>query len=160
MRAYLVASVAVLSIGYAGASLAKPVYQNSVPFPPEKPIMLAENGAGHGAAAGAATGAVGGAVVGGPIGAAAGAAAGAVGGAIVGGLSDDDRHYVETYTERRHRPDVTYDRKVVVGEDLPDRIEVYRFEDRPSLARYRYAELNGHTVLVDSDTRRIVDVLD
>jgi len=164
MKASLFAAVAALSIagvtaGHADTSVGRTRHA-LVPMPPQKPLMLAENGAGSGAAAGAATGAVGGAVVGGPIGAAAGAAAGAVGGAIVGGLSDDDRHYVHTYVEERHRPDVRYDRQVVVGEELPDRIEVYRFEDRPSMRRYRYAELNGHTVLINADTRRIVDILD
>ena len=118
------------------------------------------NGAAGGAAAGAATGAVGGAIVGGPVGAVVGGAAGAVVGGVTGGLTTEDRTYVRTYVEKHPRPSVRYDREVVVGETLPSTVTYYRIEGRPELKTYEYAVVNDHTVLVDSNTRKIVEVID
>lgn len=158
MKNFAMTSLAIIGIAASSGAFAQ---KTEVPIPPVRSIVLAQNnGASGGAAAGAATGAVGGAVVGGPVGAVVGGAAGAVGGAVVGALTNDDRTYVRTYVEKHRQPSVTYEQEVVVGEELPGTVKYYRIEGRPELKTYEYAVVNDHTVLVDSQTRRIVEVLD
>ncbi|WP_460451359.1 DUF1236 domain-containing protein [Alsobacter sp. SYSU BS001988] len=120
-------------------------------------VALAQSGQ-SGAAAGAATGAVGGAIVGGPI----GAAVGGVTGAIVGGtLSQSDSTRVHQYVVQQRRPSVTYREKVVVGEPLPQTVELYPVPaDVGVQTQYRYSVINDRTVLVDPQTRRIVQVIE
>ncbi|PSC06404.1 hypothetical protein SLNSH_03740 [Alsobacter soli] len=111
-----------------------------------------------GAAAGAATGAVGGAIVGGPI----GAAVGGVTGAIVGGtLSQADSSRVHRYVVEQRVPSVSYNERVVVGEPLPERVELYPIPaDVGVKTTYRYSVINNRTVLVDPHTRRVVQVVE
>ncbi|GGH18265.1 hypothetical protein GCM10007036_20300 [Alsobacter metallidurans] len=111
-----------------------------------------------GAAAGAATGAVGGAIVGGPI----GAAVGGVTGAIVGGtLSQQESTRVHQYVVEQRRPSVSYQERVVVGEPLPQTVELYSVPaDVGVKTQYRYSVINNRTVLVDPSTRRVVQVIE
>ncbi len=110
-----------------------------------------------GPAAGAATGAVGGAIVGGPI----GAVVGGVGGAIVGGILEADRPRFRTYVQERKLRSTTWDGQVVVGGVLmPNGVEYYDVPSDYQVKTYRYAVVNGHTVLVDPATRKIVEIID
>ena len=88
-----------------------------------------------------------GAAVGGPIGAAAGAAIGAIN---AGALSS----YVATHTY----PTYVYSGDVVVGATLPSGVSYYRVPADYYAPAY-YAVVNGHTVLVDPSTGKILQVM-
>jgi hypothetical protein len=118
-------------------------------------VAFAQNG---GAAAGAATGAVGGAIVGGPV----GAAVGGVTGAIVGGtLSREDDARVRRYIVEQRRPSVRVQERVVVGEPLPREVQLYPVPpDVGVRTEYRYGVVNDRAVLVDPNSRRVIEVLE
>ncbi len=109
-----------------------------IPFPPEKPFQLAQNKGGgdsNSSADGSASSAV-------------------------GGLTVEDKSYVREYNLKRGYPSVKYDRDISIGQQLPETNTYYPIEGRQSLSGYRYSVINGRTVLVDRDTRRIVEVID
>jgi uncharacterized protein YcfJ len=87
-----------------------------------------------------------GAVVGGPIGAVAGATIGAIN---AGALSS----YVATHTY----PTYVYQGDVVVGATLPSGVTYYRVPSDYYAATY-YTVVNGHTVLVDPNSGKILQV--
>jgi len=109
-----------------------------------------------GAAAGAAAGAAGGAVVGGPV----GAAAGAVGGAIVGGIAESNRPKFREYVVREKHPSYAYSGEVVVGAELPATgVTFYDVPREYGVTEYRYTIVNNRTVLVDTKTHKIVQII-
>ena len=109
-----------------------------------------------GAAAGAAAGAAGGAVVGGPV----GAAAGAVGGAIVGGIAESSRPKFREYVIHEKHPSYTYSGEVVVGTELPPTgVTFYEVPREYGVTEYRYTIVNNRTVLVDTKTHKIVQII-
>jgi hypothetical protein len=110
-----------------------------------------------GVAAGATTGAVGGAIVGGPV----GAVVGGVGGAVVGGITDSTRPQFRTYVVEQKRPSYTYSQQVVVGAELPEQgVTYYEVPQQYGVTQYRYTVVNNRTVLVDPQTRRVVQVIE
>jgi len=112
---------------------------------------------GQGAATGAATGAVGGAIVGGP----AGAAVGATVGAVAGGIADESRPRFRTYVSGQRHPSYRYDREIRVGADLPSSgVTYYEVPREYGVKTFRYTLVNDRTVWVDTDTHRIVEVID
>jgi hypothetical protein len=114
------------------------------------------NGAQGGALSGGATGAVGGAIVGGPV----GAVVGGVGGAVVGAIIGDNTPRFQTYVVEQRVPSYTYAEPVVVGTVLPsDGIEYREVPREYGETNYRYTVVNKRTVLVDPQTRRIVQVI-
>jgi len=119
--------------------------------------IAAQAQSSSGAAAGATAGAVGGAVVGGPVGAVVGGATGAV----VGGLTGPDETRFKEYVVKEHHPSVRVQEKVVVGESLPKNVQVYEVPASAGVkTTYRYSVVNDRTVLIDPQTRRIVQVID
>lgn len=109
-----------------------------------------------GVGAGAATGAVGGAIVGGPV----GAAVGGVAGAVVGGIAESSRpRFREYVVERRHRS-YEYEGDLTVGRQLPSTVTYYQVPREYGSTEYRYTVVNNRTVLVDPETRRIVQIID
>lgn len=102
---------------------------------------------------GAAGGAVTGAVVGGPV----GAAIGGVTGAIVGGAVGAPKEVV-TYVQQQPDPssDVVVQQKVVVGEALPESVVVTPVPQNP---KYAYAVVNHERVIVQPETRKVVQVI-
>ncbi|WAJ31571.1 DUF1236 domain-containing protein [Antarcticirhabdus aurantiaca] len=110
---------------------------------------FAEDGAVTGAAGGAVTGAV----VGGPV----GAAVGGVAGAAVGAILDPAPEEVRTYVTRQSVPSVKVERQVVVGEALPETVEIHTVPDND---RYAYTVVNERRVIVDPQTRTVVQVID
>ncbi len=110
-----------------------------------------------GVATGAIAGAVGGAVVGGPV----GAVVGGVGGAIVGGMASEQSPRFREYVATQKRPSYRYNDDVAVGAILPaDGPSYYPVPTEYGVKEYRYSVVNGHTVLVDPRTRRIVQIVD
>ena len=109
-----------------------------------------------GAAAGAAAGAAGGAVVGGPV----GAAVGAVGGAVVGGIAEENKPKFREYVVKEHHPSYRYTGEIVIGAELPTAgIEYYEIPKEYGVTEYRYTIVNDRTVLVDTKTHKIVEII-
>jgi hypothetical protein len=134
------------SILLAGAVLA------ALAFP-----ISAQAQSNGGVAAGAAAGAVGGAVVGGPV----GAVVGGVGGALVGGMTTQQGPRFHEYVATQRRPSYRYSDDMEVGSILPSEGPAYYpVPQEYGVRDYQYSIVNGHTVLVDPRTRRIVQILD
>jgi hypothetical protein len=101
-------------------------------------------GANNGAAAGGA--------VGGPVGAAVG---GTVGAAV--GLGLEIPNAVITSVTGANSPSVTVRERVVVGEPLPEAVEL---RPVPSHTEYRYAVVNDRRVIVEPRTRKVIKIID
>lgn len=115
-------------------------------------------GCGSSTTTGAAGGAVAGAVVGGPVGAVVGGVAGAAVGAA---MSPEETTRVRTYVVAQQRPSYTVRDEVVVGYRVPRRATLYVVPREAGVTTmYRYAVINNRTVLVDPNTREIVEILD
>ena len=96
-----------------------------------------------------------------------GATAGAVGGAVVGGFTGavigDNAPRFRSYVVEQRVPSYTYTEPVAVGTVLPQQGVVYRevpaeFGERAS--GYRYTVVNNRAVLVEPQTRRIVQIIE
>jgi hypothetical protein len=106
----------------------------------------------QGTVTGAAGGAAAGAVVGGPV----GAVLGGVGGAVVGTMLAPPPAEVRSYVVEEQVPSVAYQGEVVVGEPLPQTVEIRRV---PRYDSYGYAVVNQQRVIVDPRTRKVIEVL-
>ena len=114
-------------------------------------------GCGSTTTTGAAGGAVAGAGVGGPVGAVVGGVAGAAVGAA---LSPEESTRVRTYVVAQRRPSYTVRDDVVVGYRVPRRATLYALpRDSGITTMYRYTVINNRAVLVDPNTREIVEIL-
>ncbi len=121
----------------------------------------AQGGAASGIVGGATAGAVGGAVVGGPVGAVVGGVGGAVVGGVTGAIIGDNTPRFRTYVVEQRIPSYTYAEPVVVGTTLPrEGIRYYEVPREYGETGYRYTVVNNRTVLVDPQTRRIVQVIE
>src|SRR5215216_1863251 len=126
-------------------------------------ILLIPTGAqSQGTLRGAEQGAEQGGRAAGPIGAIVGGAVGAATGTVGGILGADDRPRFREYVVRERRPSYAYQGDVRTGVILPDAgVEYY---DVPSEYRvpagYRYTVVNGRPVLIESRTRRVVEVFE
>ena len=94
-----------------------------------------------------AAGTIVGAAIGGPVGAVAGATIGAINAGALSG-------YVATHTY----PSYVYQGDVVVGAVLPSGVSYYRVPADYYGPAY-YTVVNGHTVLVDPNTGKILQVI-
>ena len=103
-------------------------------------------------ATGAANGAAAGGAVAGPVGEVVG---GTVGAAV--GLGLEIPNAVITSIQAERAPSVTVRERVVVGEPLP---EVVELRPVPSHTEYRYAVVNDRRVIVEPRTRRVIRILD
>ena len=77
-------------------------------------------------------------------------------------LGVDNRPRFHSYVVERHYPSYDYRGDVRVGAVLPDDgVTYYEVPPEYTTAReYRYAIVNGHTVLVDPRTHTIVEIVD
>lgn len=95
-----------------------------------------------------------------PIGTAAGGTASATGdaevGAMVGSAMAPAPSRVRGYVAGQRGPSVTLSRPVVVGQPLPNSIEL---REVPA-SGYRYAVVDGRRVIVEPGSRRVVEVVD
>ncbi|PVE22700.1 hypothetical protein DC522_19955 [Microvirga sp. KLBC 81] len=111
-----------------------------------------------GAGAGLATGAVTGAIVGGPVGAVVGGAVGAIAG---GALAAPQAAQVQQYVVTQGTPSVRVQEQVVVGQPLPRQVELYAVPSTVGVqTQYRYSVVNDRTVLVDPQTRQVIQVIE
>ena len=126
-------------------------------------IFLALSGAAaaQGVVRGGAEGAREGGHAAGPVGAVVGGAAGAVVGGVAGLLGDDQRPRFRDYATNKHHKSYSYDHQVDVGAVLPDDgVTYYEVPSEYDVPVYKYAIVNGQTVLVDPRSHRIVQIID
>jgi hypothetical protein len=110
-----------------------------------------------GAGAGMATGAVAGAIVGGPVGAVVGGVIGAIAGSTLSAL---EAAQVQQYAATQNTPSVRVQERVAPGQTLSAQVPVYAIPpDIGVRTPYGYTVLNEQTVLVDPQTRQIVQVI-
>jgi hypothetical protein len=103
---------------------------------------------------GAAGGAVTGAIVGGPVGAAVGGIVGAVAGTAI----DPPPREVITYVQQQPVPTtpVVVEQEIVVGKPVPETVVLTTVPEAP---QYAYAVVNEQRVIVDPQTRLVVEVV-
>jgi hypothetical protein len=98
----------------------------------------------------------------GPLGAIVGGAIGAATGTVGGILGVDDRPRFREYVVRERRPSYRYNEDLRVGVVLPESGVTYY--DVPPEYRappgYRYTIVNDRPVLIESRSRRIVEIID
>ena len=122
------------------------------------PIAACQSSAGTGATTGAAGGAVTGAVIGGPVGAVVGGVAGA---AVGGALSAEESTRVRSYVVAQRRPTMRVTEEIVVGQPVPSRVRLYDVPPSVGLRnQYSYTVVNDQAVLVDPQTRTVVQVIE
>ena len=109
-----------------------------------------DTNAGQDTAVGGVSGAAMGALIAGPVGAVAGAA---LGGSAAAAANAEPDTEVTTYVTSNAVEPVYLDGEVVVGAGIPETVNVYDIPEQPD---YRYAQINGQTVLVDPTSRQIV----
>jgi Protein of unknown function (DUF1236) len=86
---------------------------------------------------------------------------GGVVGGVNGVLGIDQRPRFHSYVVERHLPSYDYQGDVRVGTDLPaDGVTYYDVPPEYGATSYRYAVVNGRTVLVDPRTHRIVEIVE
>lgn len=102
---------------------------------------------------GAAGGAVTGAIVGGPV----GAAVGGVVGAVVGTAIDPPPQKVVTYVQGQPvQQSIMIEQPIAVGKPLPQDVVLIPVAEDP---RYSYTVVNEQRVIVDPNTRTVVQVV-
>jgi hypothetical protein len=109
---------------------------------------------------GAVGGAITGAIVGGPV----GAVVGGVIGAIVGSAITPPPVQVVTYvTAAEAPPPVTLQGNLVLGVTVPTTVQLYPIPNNvytpTPTATYAYAYINGHKVVVDTQTHAVVAII-
>lgn len=125
-------------------------------------LLFGSQASAQGTIRGAEEGAARGEREAGPLGGLIGGAVGAATGTIGGILGIDDRDRFRDHVRREGRPSHVYREEYRVGSELPEGGITYYDVPREygAASGYRYTVLNGHTVLVDRRTRRVVEVLD
>ncbi|MBE7200492.1 MAG: DUF1236 domain-containing protein [Parafilimonas terrae] len=124
-------------------------------------VAWAAAAAAQGLERGAQEGANRGEMIAGPLGAVVGGAVGAAVGTANGILGIDRRERFRIYATGERRPSFAYRGPVEVGTVLPeDGVVYYDVPPEFALPTYNYTVVNGHPVLVDPRTRRIVEVID
>lgn len=98
----------------------------------------------------------------GPVGAIIGGAVGAATGTVGGVLGIDDRPRFREYAIHEHHPSYHYSEDLRDGATLPEQgVEYYQVPPEYKVqSGLEYAIVNDHPVLVDPQTRRIVEILD
>jgi hypothetical protein len=97
----------------------------------------------------------------GPVGAVVGGAVGAVTGTIGGILGIDDRPRFREYVVQQRHSSYRYTGELRLGAVLPpDGPTYYDIPSEYHVKGYRYAYVNDHAVLVDPQSRQIVQIID
>jgi hypothetical protein len=97
----------------------------------------------------------------GPIGAIVGGTIGGVVGGVAGVLGVEQRPRFRTYVVEQRHPSYQYREEVVIGGVLPEAgLTYYEAPPEYGVREYRYAVVNGRTVLVDPRSRRIVEIVE
>ena len=123
-------------------------------------LSVSQPARAQGLARGAQDGAERGGSIAGPLGAAVGSAIGGAVGTANEILGIDRRERFRIYTLGERRPSFSYRGVVRVGTVLPkDGVVYYDVPPEFALKGYNYTIVNDHPVLVEPQTRRIVEVI-
>lgn len=96
----------------------------------------------------------------GPVGAVVGGFVGGVVGGVAGVLGIEQRPRFHSYVIQQRHPSYQYREDVRVGAVLPETgVEYYEVPPEYGARNYQYTVVNGHTVLIDPRTRRIVEIV-
>jgi uncharacterized protein DUF1236 len=115
----------------------------------------------QGTVRGAQDGAAAGDRAAGPIGAIVGGTVGAAVGTVGGILGVEERPRFRTYVINERHPSYRYDNDLRVGAVLPESgVTYYEVPAEYHVTGYRYTYVNEHPVLVDPQTRRVVQIID
>ena len=121
------------------------------------PVAAQAQGTVRGAQEGAAEGGR----AAGPLGAIVGGTVGAAAGTVGGILGVDTRPRFREYVVREHRPSYTSSGDIRVGAVLPAKgVTYYDVPAEYGPRGYRYTVINDRPVIVESRTRRVVEVID
>ena len=85
-----------------------------------------------------------------------GAIIGGIIGGTVGAVAEPPIE-VRSYVVQERRPSVRVTERVVVGEPLPAAVEVYPV---PSHREYSFAVVNDQRVIVEPQTRRVIQIVE
>lgn len=97
----------------------------------------------------------------GPVGAVVGGALGAVAGTVGGILGVEDRPRFRTYVVEQRVPSYRYESDFRVGAVLPEQgVTYYEVPAEYHVSGYRYTYVNDRAVLVDPNTRQIVQIIE
>lgn len=97
----------------------------------------------------------------GPVGAIVGGAVGGVVGGVAGVLGVDQRPRFRSYVIEQRRPSYRYRNDLAVGVVLPEEgVTYYDVPEEYGVRDYRYTVVNDRTVLVDPQTRRVVQIIE
>jgi hypothetical protein len=97
----------------------------------------------------------------GPAGAVVGGIVGGVVGGVAGVLGVDERPRFRSYVVDQRRPSYQYREELRVGAVLPEEgVTYYEVPPEYGVREYRYTVVNGHTVLVEPRTHRIVEIVE
>lgn len=91
-----------------------------------------------------------------------GAVVGGAAGAAVGtAISPEQSTRVSQYVVTQPRPSVRVAEEVAVGNPLPPRVRLYLVPATVGFeANYSYTVVNGQTVLVDSTSREVIEIIE
>ncbi|ABR63181.1 DUF1236 domain-containing protein [Sinorhizobium medicae] len=64
---------------------------------------------------------------------------------------------VRTYVLEQNTPSVTYEGEIVVGQPIPETVEIHTIPEQPDFA---YAVVNDRRVVVNPKTHTVVEVLE
>lgn len=64
---------------------------------------------------------------------------------------------VRTYVLEQNTPSVTYEGEIVVGQPIPETVEIHTIPEQPDFA---YAVVNDRRVIVNPKTHTVVEVLE
>lgn len=97
----------------------------------------------------------------GTVGAVVGGALGAVAGTVGGILGVEDRPRFRTYVVEQRVPSYRYESDFRVGAVLPEQgVTYYEVPAEYHVSGYRYTYVNDRAVLVDPNTRQIVQIIE
>lgn len=97
----------------------------------------------------------------GPVGAIVGGAVGGVTGGISGLLGIDQRPRFREYVVTARRPSYQYTGNLTVGTELPENgVTYYEVPREYGVQDYRYTVVNERPVLVDTRTRRVIQIIE
>ena len=89
------------------------------------------------------------------------AALGAVAGTVGSILGVDDRPRFRSYVVKQRVPSYRYESDFRVGAVLPEQgVTYYEVPAEYHVSGYRYTYVNDHAVLVDPNTRQIVQIIE
>ncbi|UFX05091.1 DUF1236 domain-containing protein (plasmid) [Sinorhizobium medicae WSM1115] len=64
---------------------------------------------------------------------------------------------VKTYVLEQNTPSITYEGEIVVGQPIPETVEIHTIPEQPDFA---YAVVNDRRVIVNPKTHTVVEVLE